>query len=100
MAEMVGLKWYATDVKRAATDAVHARLRNVAEALRDTIRENVSKPYPPASRPGQYPHRRSGDFMRSIHYRSNRAERSFRVFSANVEYAILLPSGDHARDIN
>lgn len=41
------------------------------EGLKDAAadwKELVSEPYPPASAPGNAPHRRSGDLQASIHY--------------------------------
>jgi HK97 gp10 family phage protein len=38
----------------------------VAEQLAAEIRELISDPYPPASRPGRPPHRRTGKLLRSV----------------------------------
>ena len=46
----------------------YARKRGVmiAEQLAKEIREMISVPYPPASRPGKPPRRRSGKLLRSV----------------------------------
>lgn len=42
------------------------RMGRAMGALRSEIKRMVSRPYPPASRPGNYPKLRSGDYKRSI----------------------------------
>lgn len=77
----VRLVWHGAKIRRALTERGLERLRNAAEELRDYIRGKVSTRYPPASRPGQYPHRRTGDFHRSIRYRVLKELRRMRVYS-------------------
>jgi hypothetical protein len=38
----------------------------VAEGSKERIKHSISTPYPPASQPGEPPHERSGELMRSI----------------------------------
>lgn len=42
------------------------RMSRAMGALRSEIKRMVSRPYPPASKPGKYPKLRSGDYKRSI----------------------------------
>lgn len=44
-------------------------LREVAEKIIEQHRKNLSRPWPPSSRPGAYPHKRSGTLIKSIQMR-------------------------------
>lgn len=41
-------------------------IKNMARELRDNIRKKISIPFPPASLPGQPPHKRTGGLRRAI----------------------------------
>lgn len=49
----------------AADKAVPVGVAASAKPIETYIKLKVSKPYPPASRPGQPPHRRTGRFQRN-----------------------------------
>jgi hypothetical protein len=42
------------------------RLLLAAKVLRSQLRDRINTPYPPASKPGEYPHRRSGTGYREL----------------------------------
>jgi hypothetical protein len=46
-----------------------AILKATAEKVKAGMKAKVGVPYPPASRPGRYPRKRTGKFQRSIKYR-------------------------------
>lgn len=48
------------------TTMIDQRMGRAMHTLRNILRENLNTPYPPASRPGQFPHRRTGGLRRSV----------------------------------
>lgn len=80
-------------IKRVAGPRVLAKMRAVAEEIRDDTRDAVGTPFPPASSPGEYPHRRSGEFQRSIRYATDARERKIILYSTDDPKAIWLEYG-------
>lgn len=50
------------DVERQAL----AHVARVGEQLRDGVKESVGHQFPPSSRPGEYPHKRTGNLQEKI----------------------------------
>jgi HK97 gp10 family phage protein len=59
--------------------------------LKNRIRRNLSTPYPPASDPGEYPHRRTGELRRSVQLQQGKTG-TVRV-GANVPHGRFLELG-------
>lgn len=59
-------QWDTSKALNATQAAIAAAMRRVAQEAEESIRRKVSTPYPPASRPGAYPHLRTGEFEAGI----------------------------------
>ena len=72
-------------------------LKRAGKYLQKRIREEIQIKYPPASKPGHPPHRRSGRLWKSIVYRvgPSRSGKSIvaQIGSTNVPYALRLEYG-------
>jgi phage gpG-like protein len=68
------------------------RIEAAAIHLQNRWKENVSVPYPPASRPGEPAHKRSGHYRRSLTHDMGAKKLSARV-GTNLEYAVWLEFG-------
>lgn len=79
-------------IKRVAGPRVLAKMRGVAAIVRDSMKEDVGTPFPPASRPNQFPHKRKGVFQRSIRYRTDKIKRRVILYSDDIK-AIWLEYG-------
>lgn len=62
----VHLVWFGRRFEKEVKADCAARLRVVGAAIASRIQANIGKQYPPASRPGQYPAKRTGQLQRSI----------------------------------
>lgn len=51
---------------RVSKNAVNKALKVVAKEIERDIKKRLDKPFPPASRPGQSPHKRTGRLQRSV----------------------------------
>lgn len=61
------VQWRAQQFLSAYTRRVTARTAQIAATeITQQIKARVGTPYPPASRPGQPPHRRTGRLQRSV----------------------------------
>lgn len=58
--------WHGDELKRKLERKLAARLVAAAMVLLTALRNAVNTPYPPASRPGEPPHRRSGRLQAGI----------------------------------
>ncbi len=76
--------------------AAHEANIDLAELIIEDIEKTINTPYPPASRPGRPPHRRSGDLQDSYEYEAKAGGRlskpRMRVFST-VDYSGYLEFG-------
>src|SRR6185436_10705844 len=93
MARPVGTEVVSFDVRRAikATQAAMAQgFREVAADMAVYLDRQVSRPYPPASKPGQYPHIRSGEFAEGVTITGT--VNGIRVYSA-APHGIMLQTG-------
>lgn len=70
--------------KQIGAQTLH-RMRLAAENIKRGVKADVGKPYPPASRPGKFPKRRTGKFQRSI---------KFKVVNQTRNKSIILYSDD------
>ena len=60
------VKFRGRSVVRRVESVLAGRLTNVLRELRDDVKERLNVPYPPASRPGQSPHRRTNELRGSV----------------------------------
>jgi hypothetical protein len=67
------MKWNGDNIERQLIEQVRANTLRGAEAIADLAAEKASEPYPPASKPGQPPRRRTGNLVRNIRARSGDA---------------------------
>lgn len=66
------LDWNATDITRRIEDALVVGLGNAGQVLHRRADSLVATNYPPASTPGEPPHRRSGTLQRGLGVRLER----------------------------
>ena len=87
-----GLDAIENNIRRRADTA----LRDIADDIVADIKESIDTPYPPASRWGNPPHRRTGDLQRSISYKQYRDPKgkfgAGYIIKAEVPYAEYLES--------
>lgn len=62
----VTMRWNSARVVRELRRKYQRRVVEAAEHLQAKIVENISQPGPPASSPGEYPHRESGELAESV----------------------------------
>lgn len=87
-------KWNGPQIVAKVGDIMEKRLRRAAEFLVGQIRKALNQPYPPASRPGQPPHKRTGILASSIAYEIHRAgDRITATVGSHVAYARRLELG-------
>lgn len=67
MAAKFIMQWYGAERLRELGDTLDDRVLECAQAIAEAMRENVSEATsPPASAPGDFPHRATGDLESSI----------------------------------
>jgi hypothetical protein len=76
--KMVGMSEEEAEMKSAQI------LLEIGRNLRQAHKQNLSKKYPPASMPGEYPRRRSGSLQRGIYCNPESSERIARSRSKSV----------------
>jgi len=77
-----------------AAPLVERRMRRASAEVVGDLRQRISTPYPPASRPGSPPHRRTGRLRASIESTLFRDLRAIVArFTATVRYAKFLQHG-------
>jgi hypothetical protein len=79
MAARVTMKWYGDRCERGIRTALENRLAAVGEFLADEIQGNISTQGPPASVPGEFPHKDTGELFSSIYSVINRRALTVRV---------------------
>lgn len=60
------MQWDDKLAKLLISRLIAKKMLAVGELLRDTHRLDLSVPYPPASKPREYPHRRTGKMILSV----------------------------------
>jgi len=66
MGRITKFRWYGEQVAQWAMRLMEPRLHAKAERIAADIRRELSTAWPPASAPGESPHRRSGHLVESI----------------------------------
>lgn len=75
MAEEFGnarFRWNGGSAPWVVRSAIADGMERAAVNVRRAMRRRINKPWPPASRPGQSPRRRTGNLWRSVTYKINR----------------------------
>lgn len=76
-------------IRNVAMNAVNRAMAEFAPIIQADIQRRISKPYPPASKPGQAPHLRTGELHDSIAVTSSRGSLKVR----GAEHAVYLENG-------
>lgn len=65
------IKFYPQRVRASAAAQVRRAMQVAGERVKEKIKAEVGTPYPPASAPMHFPHRRTGEHQRGIVYRTS-----------------------------
>jgi hypothetical protein len=68
---LANLKWYGDQAMVEIDTIVDSASREAAQELKNTIISNSNDSYPPSSKPGQYPKKRTGSFVDSLEITEN-----------------------------
>lgn len=83
---MADLKWYGGrrtwEIRAAIADIIEAAAAHIVRK----IKADINTPYPPASRPHEPPHKRTGRLRAAVGYRMNR-----KTLEANIGVAPTAP---------
>ena len=94
MVQRARLVWKGPQFTAQLKEAVQEGMEKSARKLRDLCRDAVSKPYPPASTPGEPPHLRTGTGRSSImHADSPRKQESYVFVTDEGRHMIFLENG-------
>lgn len=83
--------WNGAAVLEAMTRRIDARLDRAAEQIAVRMRGNLETPYPPASSPGESPHRRTGNLQGQVQV--VKPAPLVRQVGSNARYAAFLELG-------
>lgn len=86
----MGIKWNGDELKRAVNKATEANLHRAAITLKNEVKKAISEPSPPASAPGEEPHKDTGRLRASIAHEVD--GKTARV-GTNVTYGKFLELG-------
>lgn len=93
------LKWHGEKAKRAYKTEAAERLLAALKELQKLAKEAFGKAYPPASKPGQYPRKRTGNLVRNLIIVPNTAaEIVRRQLHAGLGYGRRAPYGKILED--
>lgn len=86
----VKVRFYRGRAESAVRRVMNRRLAAAEYVLADRVRRNISRPSPPASAPGDFPHRDTGLLLQSVyslHYRDSMTVRvaNDAPYAADVE---------------
>lgn len=87
----MALRWNGSAVSKQIEGLAWKELKAWAQAAVKLHQKNLNTPYPPASKPGEFPHRRTGKLRRSVLWRNRkkwainiRVEAAHAVFLAKM----------------
>lgn len=94
---MARIYWNGGRISRKIRHAIADGFEGLGALLVRRLRAKLNTPYPPASDPGEYPHRRSGTLRRSVYYRVDRRALVLYVLARGdiAEYWGFLQFGTH-----
>lgn len=94
MPTSVNLRWNSDRVVTRARGVLLARAQVAAPALEAQVKARLGTPFPPASAPGQPPHRRTGALQRGVHATARLLNNRVRVsLTVLASYARFLQRG-------
>lgn len=70
----MGLDWHGKQVLRHVNRLTAEYLLDIGLLAQQTLMDRLNTPYPPASRPGEFPHRRTGRLRQSVGVEPNTVE--------------------------
>lgn len=73
-------------LRQAAMDALAKRMDDVGKMLVEAIKQALDEPYPPASDPGEYPHKRTGQLQASVSHEVSTLEDGSPVLYVGVSF--------------
>lgn len=82
MSTQSGVRWYGERVTMAVRNKMKKRLEKAGRFAVKAVRENIATQAPPASLPGEFPHRQSGDLYRSTEMRLDRRSLTVRIVAS------------------
>ena len=88
---MNSMSWNGNQFYQHLVEQLDARLGEAAEVLATRMRNNLSEDYPPASMPGQSPHRRTGNLQASVEVKKPQPLK--RLVGSSAAYAKFLEFG-------
>ncbi len=62
------MPWYGEERAKARRMVLAGQVKAMLELVRDRHRANLAKAFPPASKSGEYPRRRTGRLLRAVDY--------------------------------
>ena len=90
----VRFKWEGGRAKWAVRSAIADGMEKASLEFVKLVKRKINTPYPPASRPGEPPHRRTGNLRANIDYWINRKELKVMIGpTEDAEYGIYLEYG-------
>lgn len=99
MEGFAGFRWKGGRAPWVVRAAIADAIERAAKHLKTAIRRNIKEPYPPASAPGEYPHKRTGNLRRSIDIWVNRKTLEGYVGpTEDAPYGIFLEYGTRKMD--
>lgn len=83
------VRWYGSRVSREVREQMKRRLLKAGQLTIRTVRRNISVQGPPRSKPGEFPHRETGELARSLELRFDRRSLTIQVL-ASASYAPFI----------
>jgi hypothetical protein len=80
------IKWYGSTVRKKVKSVVSRKINAAGTRYVQQLRENIGKPLPEPSQPGEYPRRDTGDLLESVYFRMDRRRLRFKA-GTDVEYS-------------
>ena len=80
------VRWYGPAYARMIRGVMRSRLLNAGHFAVRQIKQNIGTQGPPRSKPGEYPHRDTGELQKSVHMQFRRRELSVWII-ASAPYA-------------
>lgn len=88
----MSLKWNGSQVFGQVEDRIRNNVERALAHLVDALQENLNTPYPPASDPGEFPHKRTGNLQASVYYQFDRRRFTGDII-VDAPYAVYLEEG-------
>lgn len=73
------IRWFGVQVRKEIKRNVARRINSAGIAYVNQLRENIGKPAPEPSRPGEYPRRDTGELVQSVYFRMDRRSLRFKA---------------------